>query len=46
MMNINCSLDCIYECDGKCGLTHITSSSSTPHETCIYYRPKKHLHKK
>lgn len=41
MMEINCALDCIFEKNGKCGLTHIATSSSSPHPSCIYYRAKK-----
>jgi hypothetical protein len=40
MVNINCSLGCIYEEDGKCNLTHIAFSSSTPHAECMYFIPK------
>lgn len=41
MMEINCALDCIFEKNGKCGLTHIAASSSAPHPSCIYYRERK-----
>lgn len=37
MMNINCSLNCIFQNDGKCTLTHIRTASSTPHPKCVYY---------
>lgn len=38
MMNINCALNCFFQEDGKCALTHIISASSSPHPECIYYR--------
>lgn len=41
MININCNLDCFYENDGKCTLTHVSSLSSTPHPSCLNYQPKK-----
>ncbi|MCT4606054.1 MAG: hypothetical protein N4A64_08095 [Marinisporobacter sp.] len=40
MININCSLPCFFENDGKCTLTHVISLSSTPHPKCIYFTPK------
>jgi hypothetical protein len=40
MVNINCSLNCFFENDGKCALTHVTSLSSTPHPSCVYFTPK------
>ncbi|MDF2546731.1 MAG: hydroxymyristoyl-ACP dehydratase [Anaerosolibacter sp.] len=41
MMNINCALNCFFQEDGKCALTHIISASSSPHPECIYYRSQK-----
>ncbi|MFZ5966084.1 MAG: hypothetical protein ACOYVK_02745 [Bacillota bacterium] len=40
MTNINCSLDCFFENDGKCTLTHVSIVSSTPHPQCVYYQAK------
>ncbi|HHY91044.1 MAG TPA: hydroxymyristoyl-ACP dehydratase [Clostridiales bacterium] len=39
-MNINCSLNCLFEQDGKCTMTHITSQISTPHPSCVHFTPK------
>lgn len=40
MMNINCSLNCFFQNDGKCTLTHIRTASSTPHPECLHYMDK------
>ncbi len=40
MININCNLNCFYENDGKCTLTHVSSISATPHPTCLNFEPK------
>ncbi|WZL74059.1 hydroxymyristoyl-ACP dehydratase [Clostridiaceae bacterium 35-E11] len=40
MMNINCSLNCFFQNDGRCELTHVTALSSTPHPSCVYFTPK------
>ena len=40
MMNINCSLNCFFQNDGKCTLTHIRTASSTPHPECVYFMEK------
>lgn len=40
MININCTLNCFFEQEGKCNLTHVSSISSTPHPSCLYYVPK------
>ncbi|MTI54494.1 hydroxymyristoyl-ACP dehydratase [Geosporobacter ferrireducens] len=40
MMNINCSLNCFFQNDGKCTLTHIRTASSTPHPECLHYIDK------
>ncbi len=41
MININCTLnDCIFECDGKCTLTHVSTPSNIYNPECIYFRPK------
>lgn len=40
MVNINCSLNCIHQVDGKCTLKSIisnTNSTYTPNEMCVYY---------
>jgi len=36
-MLIPCSENCIYQEDGLCNLTKITSSSSTPLKDCPYF---------
>ncbi len=41
MININCTLnDCIFECEGKCTLTHVSTPSNIYNPECIYFRPK------
>jgi len=40
MININCTLNCFFENDGKCTLTHVSSISSTPHPACLHFEPK------
>ncbi|MEW9122829.1 MAG: hypothetical protein AB2421_08965 [Thermotaleaceae bacterium] len=40
MMNINCSLQCFFQNDGKCTLTHIRTVSTTPHPQCVHYMDK------
>ncbi|KXG76518.1 hypothetical protein [Thermotalea metallivorans] len=44
MMNINCALNCCFQNDGKCALTHIIFASSSPHPECVYFRPKDEFH--
>jgi hypothetical protein len=36
-MLIPCSENCIYQEDGMCNLTKVTSSSSTPLKDCPYF---------
>jgi len=43
MININCTLNCFFENEGKCTLTHVSSISSTPHPSCLFFEPKNHL---
>lgn len=40
MVNINCSLNCIYQNDGKCMLQQIPATqkySNNIHLDCVYY---------
>lgn len=39
-MIIPCSERCIYQKEGLCTLTQVTSSSKTPLKDCPYYRSK------
>ncbi len=40
MININCIInDCIFEKDGKCTLTHVSTPSNVYNPQCIYFRP-------
>lgn len=39
-MIIPCSEGCIYQKEGLCTLTQVTSSSKTPLEDCPYFRSK------
>lgn len=41
-MNINCSLDCIYEKNGKCTLNHsaLFLNLSDIKNACAYYTPR------
>lgn len=40
MISINCIInDCIFENDGKCTLTHVSTPSSVYNPECIYFRP-------
>ena len=36
--NINCSIDCIYQKDGKCKLESVTAMPVTPDSRCAYYK--------
>ena len=41
MININCTInDCIFENDGKCTLTHVSTPSNIYNPECIYFRPE------
>ncbi len=41
MFNINCiDSKCIFENEGKCTLTHISSPSNYYNPDCLYFRPK------
>ncbi|SKC92508.1 hypothetical protein SAMN02194393_05498 [Maledivibacter halophilus] len=41
MININCTIhNCIFEKDGKCTLTHVSTPSNVYNPECIYFRPK------
>lgn len=47
MININCIItDCIFENDGKCTLTHVSTPSEVYNPQCIYFRPKDEENKK
>lgn len=39
--NINCSLNCIYQVDGKCTLDYISSFSGSINDSCMYFYEKK-----
>lgn len=38
---IQCVNPCLYEKEGKCTLTHVTSVSNPQKEDCVYFREKK-----
>lgn len=40
MTTINCSLNCIYQNDGKCNLDNTKSSSVSINTECVYYSEK------
>ena len=37
LTNINCSLDCIYQIDGKCSYDIISNSNLCTNSECAYY---------
>ncbi|HHU64404.1 MAG TPA: hydroxymyristoyl-ACP dehydratase [Clostridiales bacterium] len=43
MANINCSLDCIHEKNGKCLLKEAVPASAIPNGKCAYYKQKKKI---
>ncbi len=38
---IQCTNPCLYEKEGKCTLTHVTSVSNPQKEDCVYFKDKK-----
>lgn len=41
MININCIIsDCVFENNGKCTLTHVSTPSEVYNPQCIYFRPQ------
>ncbi len=40
MTTINCSLNCIYQNDGKCNLDNTKSSSVSMNTECVYFSEK------
>ncbi len=41
MAMIRCTNPCLYEKEGKCTLTHVTSVSNPQKEDCVYFKDKK-----
>lgn len=41
MAMIQCSIPCLYEQEGECTLTHVTSVSNTQEQSCAYFKDKK-----
>ncbi|SCZ06903.1 hypothetical protein [Alkaliphilus peptidifermentans] len=42
MMTIHCTTNaCIYENDGQCTLTHVTSVTNPIDKSCAYFKEKK-----
>lgn len=40
MITINCNNQCLYENDGLCTLTHVTSVSEATERSCAYFKSK------
>jgi hypothetical protein len=40
MTTISCSLNCIYQKDGRCTLDNVTMNSSSVRENCLYFKQK------
>ncbi|WP_144414700.1 hydroxymyristoyl-ACP dehydratase [Clostridium aceticum] len=40
MITIFCNHSCVYENEGTCTLTHITSASELSDRSCAYYKQK------
>jgi hypothetical protein len=41
VININCIIsDCVFENNGKCTLTHVSTPSEVYNPQCIYFRPQ------
>ncbi|MDP4180795.1 MAG: hydroxymyristoyl-ACP dehydratase [Bacillota bacterium] len=41
MTTINCSLNCIYQVEGRCNLDNIVMVSISSNPECIYFQEKK-----
>ncbi len=41
MTMIQCTNPCLYQKEGKCTLTHVTSVSNPQKEDCVYFKNKK-----
>ncbi|MBM7615161.1 hypothetical protein [Alkaliphilus hydrothermalis] len=40
MITIHCNNPCVYENEGNCTLTHVTSVSQPSHKSCAYFKNK------
>lgn len=45
-MIIRCTSSCLFENDGLCTLTHVTSVSEPSENSCAYYKKKEETCKK
>ncbi|SES90242.1 hypothetical protein SAMN05660297_00919 [Natronincola peptidivorans] len=46
MLTINCTHPCVYENEGICTLTHVTSVSEPNNKNCAYFKKKGDASKK
>ncbi|WP_176431420.1 hypothetical protein [Anaerovirgula multivorans] len=46
MITIFCNHPCVYENEGVCTLTHVTSASELSNKSCTYFKKKGEEHKK
>ncbi|KAB3530022.1 hydroxymyristoyl-ACP dehydratase [Alkaliphilus serpentinus] len=40
MMTIHCTSNCLYQQEGQCTLTHVTSISEASNKSCAYFKNK------
>ncbi|WP_176762011.1 hypothetical protein [Natronincola ferrireducens] len=40
MLTIYCNHSCVYENEGMCTLTHVTSVSELTNKSCVYFKRK------
>jgi len=40
MISIHCTQSCLYENEGNCTLTHVTSVTNSTNHICAYYKEK------
>lgn len=43
LTNINCTSNCIYQTDGKCGLENISQFSGNTNDSCMYFTERKNF---
>jgi len=46
LTTISCNHPCVYEDEGICTLTHVTSVSELSNKSCVYFKTKEEIKKK